>query len=65
VNEVVLDASALLAYLNAESGAEVVEGALASGALRRRGELAEVLSKTAEEGGNPEVLKGRLEGLGV
>jgi ribonuclease VapC len=65
VSEWVLDASALLAYLNDETGAEVVEEALGSGAYVGVVNWAEVLSKTAEEGGDPELLEGRLEGLGI
>jgi ribonuclease VapC len=49
----VLDASALLAHLNDESGAEVVEDALARGAAISAVNLAEVLSKLAEIGEDP------------
>jgi PIN domain nuclease of toxin-antitoxin system len=61
VSEVVLDASALLAYLNEESGAEAVEQALPNGAYISAVNWAEVLSKVAESGGEPEVLISDLE----
>lgn len=61
----VLDASALLAYLNAESGADAVEEALGSGARVGIVNWAEVLSKVAEKGGDPGVLEDRLERAGV
>lgn len=60
-----LDASALLCYLNGEDGAEVVEEALGDGAWIGMVNWAEVLSKTAEEGGDPEVLESRLTELGL
>lgn len=65
MSEWVLDASALLAYLNAESGAEIVEDALGTGACVGVVNWAEVLSKTAEEGGDPEALESRLAGMGL
>ena len=49
----VLDASALLAYLNDEAGAGVVEEALPRGATISSVNLAEVLSKLAEVGEDP------------
>jgi ribonuclease VapC len=49
----VLDASALLAYLNDEAGAEVVENALVRGSAISAVNLAEVLSKLAEVGEDP------------
>ncbi len=61
----VLDASALLCYLNAEDGAEVVQEALGEGAWIGMVNWAEVLSKTAEEGGDPEVLESRLTDMGL
>lgn len=60
-----LDASALLCYLNAEDGAEVVEEAMGNGAWIGAVNWAEVLSKTAEEGGDPEALESRLTELGL
>jgi ribonuclease VapC len=65
VSEVVLDASALLAYLNEESGAEAVEQALPNGAYISAVNWAEVLSKVAESGGEPEVLISDLEVCGL
>ena len=47
----VLDASALLAYLLGETGAELVEEALASGAIISTANWAEVLSKLVDETG--------------
>ena len=52
----VLDASALLAYLQDESGAEVVEEALARGSAMSAANWAEVLSKLAEAGQKPETV---------
>jgi PIN domain nuclease of toxin-antitoxin system len=49
----VLDASALLAFLRDEPGAEVVERALEAGAAIRAANWAEVLSKAAEVGEDP------------
>lgn len=64
MNEVVLDASALLAYLNEEPGAEAVESALAEGACIGAANWAEVLSKVAKSGGHPEALVIALEACG-
>jgi len=50
----VLDASALLAYLLDEPGAERVQEALATDALVGTVNLAEVLSKLADAGEDPE-----------
>jgi PIN domain nuclease of toxin-antitoxin system len=50
----VLDASALLAHLNDEVGADVVEDALVDGSVMSAANLAEVLSKLAEVGEEPE-----------
>ena len=50
----VLDASALLAHLNDEPGADVVEDALMKGAAISAANLAEVLSKLGELGEDPE-----------
>ena len=65
MSEPVLDASAVLAYLNAERGADAVEEALGSGARVGIVNWAEVLSKVAEKGGDPGVLEDRLERTGV
>jgi ribonuclease VapC len=65
VNEPVLDASALLAYLNAEPGADAVEEALGTGARVGVVNWAEVLSKVAERGGDPAALEDRLERAGI
>jgi ribonuclease VapC len=65
VSEVVLDASALLAYLNEEPGAAAVEAALAEGACIGAANWAEVLSKVAESGGEPETLIRELEACGL
>lgn len=50
----VLDASALLAYLNDEAGADLVEDALRRRSAISSVNLAEVLSKLADTGKNPE-----------
>lgn len=62
---VVLDASALLAYLHDESGAEVVEKELSAGALISAANWAEVLSKFADEGEDPKTVARRLESQGL
>jgi PIN domain nuclease of toxin-antitoxin system len=61
----VLDASALLAYLQDESGAEVVEEALARGSAMSAANWAEVLSKLAEAGQKPETVAKRLTDAGL
>lgn len=65
MNEPVLDASALLAYLNAEPGADTVEEALGAGARVGAVNWAEVLSKVAEKSGAPEALEDQLERSGI
>jgi len=50
----VLDASALLAYLCEEAGADIVERALAEDAVIGALSLAEVLSKLTDSGGDPD-----------
>ncbi len=65
VSKFVLDASALLAYLNGEPGSEVVEKALAEGAVIGMVNWAEVLSKTMEVGIDPEMLVSELERRGI
>ncbi len=56
----VLDASAALALLNDEDGGEVVSNAIADGAAISVVNLAEVLSKVAERGGDPAEAAARL-----
>lgn len=61
---IVLDASALLAYVYGEPGAETVEAAL-SEAVIHAVNFAEVLSRLAERGSSPEDSLGVLEAAGV
>jgi PIN domain nuclease of toxin-antitoxin system len=61
----VLDASALLAYLNDEPGADVVEDALRRGSAISAVNLAEVLSKLAEVGKDPQDVAENLERRGL
>jgi PIN domain nuclease of toxin-antitoxin system len=61
----VLDASALLAYLRDEPGAEVVAEAIADGALISTVNLAEVFSRTADRGVDPVKLAARLRESGL
>jgi ribonuclease VapC len=56
MHSAVLDASALLAYLQDEEGAAVVEEALAAGAAISAANWAEVLSKLSDAGEDPRVL---------
>jgi len=65
VGSSVLDASAALAYLRDEEGAERVAEALGDGAVMSAANWAEVLSKVADLGEDPEALEARLlaEGL--
>jgi ribonuclease VapC len=56
VRRSVLDASALLAYLQDEPGADLVEGAIAGGATMSSVNLAEVLSLSAAHGVDPAAL---------
>lgn len=65
MSKAVLDASALLAYLYDEPGASVVEEVLARGAYISALNWAEVLSKTAELGEDPEALAVQLEQQGL
>lgn len=58
----VLDASALLAHLNDEEGAAVVRRALRAGAAISVANWAEVLSKLAERGEDPEVAAAEMKG---
>ncbi len=61
MSEPVLDASAFLAYLQAEPGAEVVQKALARGCCMSAVNWAEVLSKVAELGKPGHDLEAHLE----
>lgn len=61
----VLDASALLAYLHGESGAESVSETLLEGACISAVNWAETLSKLAERGQAPEAVSQRLEDEGI
>lgn len=61
----VLDASALLAYLNDEAGADVVEEALVRGSAISAVNLAEVLSKLAEVGEDPQDVTENLKRRGL
>jgi ribonuclease VapC len=55
----VLDASALLAFIHDEPGADVVENALLKGASISAANLAEVVSKLADSGDDPtDVIEG-------
>lgn len=62
---VVLDASALLAYLFDEPGAEEVEGAMSGRAAISIVNWAEVLSKSAEKGANPQEVEGWFKAQGI
>lgn len=68
MSQAVLDASALLAYLREEPGAAVVADAIAQGTAISTVNLAEVLSRVADRGGDPVqlceelVARGLLEG---
>lgn len=61
----VLDASALLAYLRDEPGAEVVSEAIAGGAAISTVNLAEVLSHAAGRGSDPAALVERMTERGL
>jgi PIN domain nuclease of toxin-antitoxin system len=61
----VLDASALIAYLNDEMGADLVEDALRRRSAISSVNLAEVLSKLADTGKNPEVVIENLKRSGL
>ena len=61
----VLDASALLAYLADETGAELVADAIAGGATISTVNLAEVLSMLAARGGDPAAVAGDLTSRGL
>jgi ribonuclease VapC len=61
----VLDASALLAYLRDEPGAEAVSGAIADGAVISTVNLAEVFSRAADRGVDPVTLAAGLRERGL
>ena len=61
----VLDASALLAYLQGEEGSLTIQAALATGALISAVNYAEVLSKLSEAGEDAEVADRRLNEQGL
>jgi ribonuclease VapC len=61
----VLDASALLAYLQGELGADVVATALIQGSVMSAINWAETLSKLAERGQPPEVVTLQLTEAGL
>jgi ribonuclease VapC len=61
----VLDASALLAHLQDEPGADVVAEAIASGAVISTVNLAEVFSRVADRGGDPAKLAAELTQIGL
>jgi len=65
VSSFILDASALLAYLNDETGAIFVENALIEGTYISIVNWAEVLSKVADIGEDPEALALQLENEGL
>jgi ribonuclease VapC len=61
----VLDASALMAHLNDETGADAVRQALNERAAISTFNWAEVLTKVAERGGDPELVSGELTAAGL
>jgi ribonuclease VapC len=61
----VLDASALLAHLRDEPGADVVAAAIASGAVISTVNLAEVFSRVADRGEDPAKLAAELTRSGL
>jgi ribonuclease VapC len=65
LSALVLDASALLAFIQDEDGASEVEEALANGASMSTANLAEVLSKLAERGKQPREAVAELESAGL
>lgn len=65
MNEPVLDASAALSVLQAESGSEVVSGAISSGGVISAVNLAEVVTKFAGHGMSPLVIQQSLVRLSV
>ncbi len=63
MSKAVLDASAVLALLQGEAGADVVEQALPAGCAISVVNLAEILSKLAADGGDAAGALGRIEEL--
>ena len=61
----VLDASALLAYLQDEPGSDVVDAMLAEGAVINAVNYAEVLSRLGDRGDEPALTHRRLEQQGL
>ncbi len=61
----VLDASAFLAYLQGEAGAERVAEALTAGSSMSAVNWAEVLTKLADKGRSPQEVTKALEDLGI
>src|SRR5271156_132650 len=61
----VLDASALLAYLRNEPGADVVADAIAGGAAISTVNLAEVLGRATDRGSDPSKLAGQMADRGL
>jgi len=61
----VLDASALLAYLQGEKGKERVAAAIGAGCCISSANLAEVLSKRADAGDDPRQLASSLQAGGL
>lgn len=61
----VIDASALLAYLQGEPGSDRVTNAIAEGACISAANVAEVLSKRADAGDDPRALARTLVGSGL
>jgi ribonuclease VapC len=62
---VVLDASALLAYLQGETGSDLVATALTQGTAISAVNWAEVLSKLSERGKPPQDVAAQLRDLGL
>jgi len=65
VSSAVLDASALLAYLRDEAGADAVAGAIGEGAAISTANLAEVLSRLADRGADPQRVERQLTERGL
>jgi ribonuclease VapC len=65
VSASVLDASAFLAYLRDEPGAESVADAIGDGAAISTVNLAEVLSRAADRGADPQRLSRQLTDRGL
>lgn len=65
MNKSVLDASAFLAYLRDEAGAEIVENALISGCYISTINWGEILSKTVDLGESPDNIIKQLKDEGL